>query len=230
MRKTAASRYSSCQMTTSCLGTGSRKRDTMSLSDDVPSWVPRSEAELAMAAGQGVLEESHYLDVKREITAGRNANKELARDIASFAVDGGLLIIGISEDVRANSLSLAPQPLAGLAERIEMVARTAADPPLAVLCSPIRSEQDPSLGYLVVRVPPSAMAPHMVDHRYLGRGDKTKLYLSDADVRQQAHLFLLALPSAARPGMLLGLVHGQGVQVGLLEFARRADSAEIREL
>jgi hypothetical protein len=24
----------------------------------------------------------------------------------------------------------------------------------------------------------------MVEHRYLGRGDKTKLYLSDADVRR----------------------------------------------
>jgi hypothetical protein len=233
----------------------------MNLSAEVPHWIPRTEADLAEAAGQGLLEEGHYLDVKREIPAGRSANKELARDLASFAVDGGMLIIGIGEDVKANSLSLVPQPLAGLAERIEMVARTVADPPLAVLCSPIGSEQDPSLGYLVVRIPPSAMAPHMVDHRYLGRGDKTKLYLSDADVRRlherrratehdgltllreqfdrdpippevrrQAHLFLLAQPSVARPGMLLGLVHGQDVQVRLLEFARRVDAQDVREV
>ena len=105
------------------------------------------------------------------------------------------------------------------------------------------------------------MAPHMVEHRYLGRGDKTKLYLSDpevrrlheqrratekdglarlqeqfdrdpvpSDVRTQAHLFLLAEPSAARPGMLLDLVHGAGVQVRLSEFARRADGPDIQKI
>jgi hypothetical protein len=232
----------------------------MNPSVEVPHWIPRTEADLAAAAGQGLLEESHYLDVKREIPAGRGANKELARDLASFAIDGGTLIIGIGEDAAASLLALVPQPLAGLPERIEMVAHTVADPPLAVLCSPIASELDPSLGYVVVRIPPSAMAPHMVDHRYLGRGDKTKLYLSDADVRRlheqrrateqdaltllqeqfdrdpiptearaQAHLFLLAKPAAARLGMLLDLVHGQGVQARLLTFAQRADAPEIRE-
>jgi hypothetical protein len=63
-----------------------------------------------------------------------------------------------------------------------MVARTIADPPLAVLCTLIRSVRDQSLGYMVVRIPPSSTAPHMVEHRYLGRGDKTKFYLSDSDV------------------------------------------------
>lgn len=230
------------------------------LSPEMPCWTPRTEAALRDAVQQGLLEESHYVDVKREISAGRSSNKELARDLASFAVDGGTLIIGVGEDKDANSLYLASQPLSGLAERIEMVARTVPDPPLAVLCSPIRSDQDESLGYLIVRIPPSAMAPHMVEHKYLGRGDKTKLYLSDPEVRRlheqrrateqdglarlkeqfdrdpippevrkQAHLFLLAEPSAARPGMLLDLVHGPAVQVKLSEFARRADAHNICE-
>ena len=38
------------------------------------------------------------------------------------------------------------------------------------------------MGYLVVTVPPSPQAPHMVDHAYWARGDKTKFRLSDAEV------------------------------------------------
>lgn len=232
----------------------------MSLSGEARNWIPRSEADLAESISQGLLEETHYLELKREIAVGRGANKELARDLASLAVDGGTLLVGIGED-ETSGLYLAPQPLAGLPERIEMVARSIADPPLAVLCSPIRSAQDQSLGYVVVRIPPSSTAPHMVDHKYLGRGDKTKVYLSDTEVRrlherghatgqdalamlrdqfardpidgedrEQAHLFLIAQPSAPRPQMLLDLVHGQQAQVNLLVFAGRAEAPELQEL
>jgi hypothetical protein len=43
-----------------------------------------------------LLEEVH-IDIKREIPSGRGANRELARDLASFAIDGGLYIIGVDE-------------------------------------------------------------------------------------------------------------------------------------
>ena len=237
-----------------------RKATVMSTPGSASSWVPTAEADLTQAISQGLLEESHHLELKREIPQGRGANKELARDLASLAVDGGLLLVGIGED-ETGALVLAPQPLDGLPERIETVARSVADPPLAVLCSPIRSADDQSRGYVVVRVPPSAAAPHMVDHRYLGRGDKTKIYLSDADVRRlheqrratehdalmllqdqftrdpiggedrkQAHLFLLAEPSVPRPQMLLDLVHGPQAAADLITFARQTETPQLREL
>jgi hypothetical protein len=221
-------------------------------------WVPRSEADLAEAVSQGLLEETHYLELKREIPAGKSANRELARDLASLAVDGGTLIVGVAED-ETGARSLAPQPLDGLPERIEAVARSATDPPLAVLCTPLRSSEDQSLGYVVIRVPPSAGAPHMVDNKYLGRGDKAKIYLSDSEVRRlheqrrateqhglallrgqfardpvsgadrrQAHLFLLAQPAVPRPQMLLDLVYGERAAANLLAFARRAETPELR--
>lgn len=224
----------------------------------MPRWEPRSEADLNAAAQQGLLEETHYLDLKREISAGKSANKELARDLASFAVDGGTFIIGIEEDKQNNAVQLSPQPLSGLAERIELIARTIPDPPLAVMSRPIMSSQQPSHGYLIVHVPPSGSAPHMVEHKYLGRGDKTKQYLSDqevrrlherqrvsehdglaqlqlqfdrdpvpTDVRKQAHLFLLAQPTAGRPGMLLDLIHGAESRNRLHQFVGRADSPEV---
>jgi hypothetical protein len=237
--------------------TGSRM-DCIYLSSQSPRWTPSSEADLDAAIRQGLLEETHYLDIKREISSGKGANKELARDLASFAVDGGTYIVGIDEDKQTHSVQLSPQPLAGLAERIEQVARMIPDPPLAVLCRSIPSNRVSSAGYLIVHIPPSGSAPHMVDHKYLGRGDKTKQYLSDpevrrlhdlrrateqdgltrlqhqfdrdpvpASIRKQAHLFLVAEPTAGRPGMLLDLVHGPQRQHRLKEFTHHAESAEI---
>lgn len=228
------------------------------LSPRSPRWAPRSEADLDDALQQGLLEETHYLDLKRELSAGKSANKELARDLTSFAVDSGTYIIGIGEDKQTQTFELSPQPLAGLAERIEQVARTVPDPPLAVLCRSIPSSQDPSRGYLIVHIPPSGTAPHMVEHRYLGRGDKTKQYLSDpevrrlheqrrvteehgllklqqqferdpvpAEIREQAHLFVLAEPTAGRTGMLLDLVHGDESRSRLRDLVGHADAPEV---
>jgi hypothetical protein len=51
-----------------------------------------------------------------------------------------------------------------------------------VISKSIPTTADPAVGFLVVHVPPSPSAPHMVDGRYIGRGDKTKRYLPDAEV------------------------------------------------
>lgn len=210
----------------------------MYLSGSTPRWTPSSEAELREALANGLLEETHYLELKREISPGKGANKELARDLAQFAIDGGTLIVGIEEHDDAPP-TLAPVPLAGLPERIEQIARSIPDPPLAVSCRVIPSESDPTEGYVLVSVGASGTAPHMVDGAYYGRGDKTKVRLSDpevmryhqargdveeaaaarleeyvrrdpvpANVREQAHFFVIAAPVAPRREMLLDAVHG----------------------
>src|SRR5258708_7723711 len=43
---------------------------------------------------------------------------------------------------------------------------------------------EPGVGCLFVHVPPSAQAPHMVDHIYYGRSDCGKMRLDDEDVRR----------------------------------------------
>jgi predicted HTH transcriptional regulator len=60
------------------------------------------------------------------------------------------------------------------------VARSIPDPPLNVITEVI--ETAPGTGYLIVHIPASPAAPHMVEGRYFGRGDKTKHRLSDAEV------------------------------------------------
>ncbi|HEV2811131.1 MAG TPA: hypothetical protein VGV93_12135 [Acidimicrobiales bacterium] len=140
------------------------------------------EDELGAAAANGVLVEGHYLDIKRELPSGRGANRELARDLASFAIDGGLYIIGVDEATSPPTLHPVPLSHPALAERVEQVALTALDPPLVVRTHQIPASRQPGEGYLIVGVPPSPTAPHMVDHEYWARGDKTKYRLSDPEV------------------------------------------------
>ncbi|MFF7764182.1 AlbA family DNA-binding domain-containing protein [Streptomyces griseorubiginosus] len=208
------------------------------LSSTKPRWTPRSEGDLTAAISEGLLEETHYLDLKEKTDPGKAGNKELARDLASFAVDGGTLVIGVREDKATRTFHLAPQPLKGLPEKVEQVARSLADPPLNVLTDAIEASANDGTGYLIVHVPASAAAPHMVDGRYYGRGDKTKYQMADAEVvrhharrratetdalallqqeidqdplsdyGEQSHFFFLAQPTAGADDMLLDLTNG----------------------
>ncbi len=152
------------------------------LSDDRPRWQPTTEAELRSVIDAGLLQETHYLDAKREIGDSGGPRKETARDLASFAIDGGGLVIGVEENKEERTWTLAPQPLNGLAERVESIATHLVDPPLFVVTTDIPSESDPTQGYLYVYVPPSPRAPHMVDGIYFARGDRQRTRLSDAEV------------------------------------------------
>lgn len=208
------------------------------LSSGNPRWMPKTEADLQAAVDGGLFEESHHLDLKKA-PSSKGDNKELARDLVSFAVDGGTLIIGVQENKESRTFELAPQPLNGLPEKVESVARSIPDPPLNVITEEISSAAEDGTGYLVVHIPASPVAPHMVDNRYFGRGDKTKYQMGDAeivalharrrnteadtlallrkemdddplrDVGAQSHLFLVAQPTAGRRDMCLPITGAQ---------------------
>jgi hypothetical protein len=209
----------------------------------VNAWPPRTEEALEAAAKAGHLEETHVLELKRELASGDAANKELAADVASLAIDGGLLIIGVDEKAGPG---LTPVPLDGLPERVEQVARTRIDEPLPLTFAQVTStaQRGSGLGYLLVRVPGSPRAPHMVGHHYWGRGDKTKYQLSDAEVerlmalrgrwaadteqalrdwmaadpiapgsQENGHLFVFASPVPQRERLLLPVFSGEWTSV-----------------
>ncbi len=158
------------------------------MTPDAPRWTPRTEADIRQAIADGILEESHWWDAKREISLSKGANRRLAADLAAFAIDGGSLLIGLEEDKTTGTFALAPGPIAGMPERIGAVAATAVDPPLYVVVTPIPAEtpadDGSTRGYLLIEVPPSARAPHQVDGVYYGRGDKQNIRLSDAEVQR----------------------------------------------
>lgn len=144
-------------------------------------FVPSMRAELEAAAAGGLLAEGHYLDLKRQLGAGKQANRDLAKDLAAFSIDGGVLYVGVREGPPGQAPSLHPVELAGLKERVDQVARSVPRPPIGVRTLEIPSEQE-GFGFLVVIIPPSAEAPHMVDGSYWGRSDTTNYVLADNEV------------------------------------------------
>ncbi|MDX3588919.1 AlbA family DNA-binding domain-containing protein [Streptomyces europaeiscabiei] len=225
------------------------------LSSDNPRWMPKTEADLQAAVDGGLFEESHHLDLKKA-PSSKGDNKELARDLSSFAVDGGALVIGVQENKENRTFELAPQPLNGLPEKVEQVARTIPDPPLTIITEEISSAADDGTGYLIVHIPASPVAPHMVDNRYFGRGDKTKYQMGDAevvslhtrrrnieadtltllrkemeedplrDVGAQSHLFLVAQPTAGRRDMCLPITGAQDWNLRLHTLIKRVQESK----
>jgi len=145
------------------------------------TWPPLTEADIVTALAEGNITESSRLDFKAQVGDSSGARKETAKDLASFAIDGGTLLIGVREDKQARTFHPEPVDLHDVVERIEDIARNRADPPLVVRPREIPSDKE-GLGYVWVDVPASPDAPHMVDSRYYGRGERTNRRLSDADV------------------------------------------------
>jgi hypothetical protein len=153
-------------------------------------WLPDAEDRLREMLDNGLLFERHTVDFKRELAHGKGANKEHARDMAQFAIDGGVLIIGVDDNDQTKPPQLTPVDLKGLPERLDQIAHTLIDEPLHVRTQTIGAPGQPGKGYIVVIVPPSPSAPHMVDGKYYGRGDTTKHVLADAEVQRLHQLAL----------------------------------------
>lgn len=143
---------------------------------ELMSWPPSTKEELEAAIAAGLLGESHFVDLKRELPVA-GSNTGMAVDLAAFSVDGGVIFVGVNEGPPP---TVHPNNLSGLAERIEQIGSSAVDPPVRIRSVPIETAS--GVGVLVVIVPPSPMAPHMVDGRYRGRGDKTNYVMGDAEV------------------------------------------------
>lgn len=146
-------------------------------------WIPKNESEIQTVVTSGALEESATFDAKRDVP---NKSIDIAKDVAAMANDGGVIIFGIGEDNNKRLTILNPVPLAGAAERIDSIVRTTiAEPPIIQIVS-IPTESDPSLGFIVIVIPPSERAPHMVvvkgENRFYGRSDKSNQPLIEGEV------------------------------------------------
>src|SRR6266498_313146 len=95
-------------------------------------WLPNDETQLQDALDQGTFKERHTLDFKTALPAGKGTNKELAKDLAQFAIDGGVLVVGVDDNNKTVPPRLTPVDLDGLKERVDQVARCIPDPPMHV--------------------------------------------------------------------------------------------------
>jgi hypothetical protein len=159
--------------------------------------LPADEGQLRSMLAQGLLDEGHTLELKRELPPGTAANKELAKDLGQFTFDGGVLVIGVDEGDATTPPSLTPVDLADIPERIEQVAANRVDPPLHVRIQTIPAAGQAGKGYLLVSVPQTPSRVSMVDGRYWGRAEKTRYPLSDAEVQRYHQLVLQGQRDAA---------------------------------
>jgi len=148
-------------------------------------WIPKTEQEILAAIEAGDLIETASFDAKAALPA-KGKSKDLAIDVAAMSADGGTLLYGVGED--DNDRLTVPQPfeLAGARERVDQIVRSTISEPPTIEVYTIPRDDDPSLGYLVVHIPASPRAPHMVtvgkEHRYYGRDATGNAPLSEGEV------------------------------------------------
>ncbi|TQN40823.1 hypothetical protein FHU33_0173 [Blastococcus colisei] len=151
----------------------------------VERWTPASWGDVESAAAAGLLDETHWVELKKAVPAdSKAANRELAKDLASLACDGGLLVIGIEDD-SGKAGAVVGTSLAGLQDRIDQVAGAGIDPPLVVRSIPLPHPSMDGHGCLLIVLDASADGPHMVEGSYWGRGDTGKRPLIDLEVRRR---------------------------------------------
>ncbi len=139
---------------------------------------------MVTAAAAGVLDETHWVELKEAVPpSSKPANLELAKDLASLSVDGGVLIVGIA-DAKGAAGAVVGTDLSGLETRIAQVASGRISPPLPVTIDVIAKPDHPGSGVVLITVPASEGAPHMVDGQYWGRDAHGKRVLSDDEVRR----------------------------------------------
>lgn len=147
----------------------------------------RTISEVQDATADGSFDENHYLEAKTLLKLKSSSGKdELARDFAQFAFDGGTVVFGVHEDKSdpENRFSVTPIELtANVREQIEQIAQERCQPPLPLRVKELRSDLNAGMGCIVVEVPQSSRLPHMVAGKYPFRGDSTRRYLSDSEVR-----------------------------------------------
>jgi hypothetical protein len=146
-------------------------------------WIPVSADEIEARVADRSLDENAYFDAKRDL-GGKN--KDIAKDVTAMANNGGVLVYGIGEDEHNRPTILAPIVLRGQRERIDAVVHTSVAPPPEIRIDEHPLASDPELGYLVVAVPASPQAPHMVmadkDNRYYQRMETQSVPMPEGEV------------------------------------------------
>jgi hypothetical protein len=107
----------------------------------------------------------------------------LAKDVASLTGDGGVIVYGVREDKATQQFSLAPIDLSGVRERVASIVGSRVEGSPFIETFTIDDGTGSGKGFLVVHVPESPMAPHMVDGvGFFGRFDTVTRMLTAGEV------------------------------------------------
>ena len=144
---------------------------------------PHREQDLINAIEQG-LYESSALEARQSPALSARV---IAQDIAAMANAGGVIVYGMIEDVLSFQVTrLSPFPICDHQETILTIAHHALDPAVEIDVYTIPSDQDSEVGYLVIVVPASPLAPHYViaeeEYRFYGRSGTQTMPLSQTQI------------------------------------------------
>lgn len=145
-------------------------------------WVPDSTEQFEAKVRSGELFEHSGFEVKRQPVS----SFKMARAIAGLAAGGGLFVLGVDEDDDKRLTVPSPIALAGAAERIDNIVRDGIREVPAIRIQALPLADDPGRGYLVVVVPASPRAPHMVildeDNRFYERSARSTVPMDEHKV------------------------------------------------
>ena len=151
------------------------------------TWPPETAVDLHELLRTDALDETGTVEFKREVGTTPAQRKKVARTLASFATDGGWLIIGVDERKGEQPQFVPlPVPLKDQRERLDDLARTAIHPPLSILVELL--DGGDGQGQILVRVPASPHVLHAVDNTYWGRRDSQTAALQDGAVERLMRL------------------------------------------
>lgn len=139
-------------------------------------------SDLEEAAREGLLDEHTFVELKLALPpSGKNA--ETAKDLASFGVLGGVLIVGVKDEGGGKAGEVrGVDNASGVRDRLTAVADGLIQPPLPCEIFTVEQPGGAGSGCVVCVVPPSALAPHRAEERYWGRSSTGKRVLSDPEI------------------------------------------------
>ena len=135
--------------------------------------------DIVAAAREGLIDERSYCELKKGLPPS-SQNREVACDLASLTVDGGVLIYGVTDagDGKADDVLGISEPESAKARLIGLAQGKVA-PAMACDVRVVSDPDDPARGCVIVEVPPSPIAPHSADDRYWGRSAEGKRVLPE---------------------------------------------------
>jgi hypothetical protein len=150
-------------------------------------WLPKTTKDLEEAIANGTLpREPTAFEVKAQLPATTAKNPDIAVDVAAMATDGGCIVYGVAEDKAAGTFTANPIPLQGVKEKIGQIVESHVQERIEFEVYELPLDNDPTRGYVVVEVPVSARAPHMVEskgrYQYYGRQPGGNTILGEAEV------------------------------------------------
>ena len=134
-------------------------------------WLPQSAVDIERAVEAGLFRKTPPIDAKAE----PGSAKSVAIDVAATSTGGGVIVYGVREPDAKDGKRFVPSPidLTGRRDWIDSIVKTSIDPVPYFEVLDFESTADADVGYLVVVVPKSDAAPHMMvsggDNRFYSR-------------------------------------------------------------